>query len=58
MRRTRTLRNILAAGILLPCMAVMTVTAAPSTEDLEQQKSEAQSEADNLQALRIRPRIL
>ena len=50
MRRTRTLRNILAAGILLPCMAVMTVTAAPSTEDLEQQKSEAQSEADNLQA--------
>ena len=50
MRRTRRLRNILAAGILLPCMAVMTVTAAPSTEDLEQQKSEAQSEADNLQA--------
>lgn len=30
--------RVLAAAVLLPCMAVTTVTAAPSTDELEQQR--------------------
>lgn len=42
--------RVLAAAVLLPCMAVTTVTAAPSTDELEQQKAEAENEVQDLQA--------
>ena len=42
--------RVLAAAVLLPCMAVTTVTAAPSTDELEQQRKEAENEVQDLQA--------
>ena len=42
--------GVLAAAVLLPCMAVTTVTAAPSTDELEQQRKEAENEVQDLQA--------
>lgn len=42
--------RVLAAAVLLPCMAVSTVTAAPSTDELEQQRKEAENEVQDLQA--------
>lgn len=42
--------RVLAAAVLLPCMAVTTVTAAPSTDELERQRKEAENEVQDLQA--------
>ena len=42
--------RVLAAAVLLPCMAVSTVTAAPSTDELEQRRKEAENEVQDLQA--------
>lgn len=50
MIKAKRLVSVLAAAVLLPCMAVTTVTAAPSTDELEQQKAEAENEVQDLQA--------
>ena len=42
--------RVLAAAVLLPCMAVTTVTAGPSTDELEQQRKEAENEVQHPQA--------
>ena len=50
MIKAKRLGRVLAAAVLLPCMAVTTVTAAPSTDELEQQRKEAENEVQDLQA--------
>ena len=49
MKNIRRTGSSLVAAALLSCMAVTSVMAAP-VDDLEQQRSEAQSEANDLQA--------
>lgn len=51
MKRIKHLRSALMAAVLLPCLTVTSVTAAPSDGGgLEQQKEAAENEAQDLQA--------
>lgn len=49
MNRIRRLAGIFTAAALVPCIAGTTVFAAPSADELEAQKAEAQQEAESLQ---------
>ena len=48
MNRIRRLAGIITAAAMVPCVAGTTVFAAPSTDELEAQKAEAQQEAESL----------
>ena len=49
MKRRKHLTGALAEFVLLPCLTVTSVTAAPSAAELEQQREEAANEAEDLQ---------
>ena len=50
MRIIRRLPGVLPTAVMVSCLVVTSVTAAPSQDSLEEQKSAAESEAEDLQA--------
>ena len=50
MRIIRRLPGVLSTAVMVSCLVVTSVTAAPSQDSLEEQKSAAESEAEDLQA--------
>ncbi len=50
MKGVRRLSGALSVAVLASCLTVTSVFAAPSADDLKQQKSEAETEAESIQA--------